>query len=253
MSDSGIRINKALTGAGWCSRRKADEWIAAGLVLVNGQKTVPGQRLRPGDLLRAGDRELRVGEDGLPAVPGGPLYLMLHKPAGVVSTLADPQGRETVLQLLPGEYAGRRVFPVGRLDFFSEGLLLLTDDGELTRRLTHPSFHLPKYYELLVREGAGDEELARMRSGMTLAEGETLAPVEVERLGRKARGELLRLTLRQGVNRQIRRMCRDLGLTVLRLRRVGQGPLSLGSLSAGGCRPLKEAEVLALKQAVGLL
>lgn len=261
-----IRVNKAMSRAGWCSRREADAWVLAGEVRLNGQTLrSPGLLLRVGDELEARGRRLRPGLE--PA--GELLYVLLHKPARVLSTLRDPQGRVTARDILPEAYAGARLFPVGRLDYFSEGLLLMTNDGELARRLMHPSFHVPKDYLLWLRERASPEGLARMRGGMTLAEGEKLAPVEVERLspaqaagaaslagigGRPCAraGDCLRLTLRQGVNRQIRRMCRDLGLTVLRLLRAGQGPLRLEGLPPGKCRALSPEEVLALKEAAGM-
>jgi 23S rRNA pseudouridine2605 synthase len=256
-SSSAVRINKALAQAGLCSRRRADEWILAGEVRLNGELVRdPGSRARPGDVLRVGDREFTLGSPAESRC----FYLLLNKPVRVVSTLSDPQGRETLRDLLPQAYADKRLFPVGRLDFFSEGFLLMTNDGELTRRLTHPGFHVPKYYELLARGPVREEHLERMRAGMILAEGEHLAPVEVERAeagadyGREWRegGVFLRLTLQQGLNRQIRRMCRDLGLTVLRLRRTGQGPLRLGRLRPGECRELSPEEVLALKKAAGM-
>ena len=187
-----------------------------------------------------------------------PCWLMLHKPVGVVSTARDPEGRRTVLDFVPPAWKGRRLFPVGRLDYFSEGLILLTDDGELAHRLSHPRWHLPRRYEVLVRPGEGaslSAALRRMERGMTLKEGERLAPVEAEQLPSRpdmGKGILLGLTLHQGLNRQIRRMCRDLGLTVLKLRRVSQGPLRLGSLRSGEIRPLEDAEIAALRQAVGL-
>ncbi|MDR2050760.1 MAG: rRNA pseudouridine synthase [Deltaproteobacteria bacterium] len=252
-----VRINKILARAGLCSRRRADERILAGEVSLNGEVVRdPGSRARRGDVLRVGDREFAFG----PLTDSPHLYLLLNKPVRVVSTLRDPQGRETLRDLLPRLYADKRLFPVGRLDFFSEGFLLMTNDGELTRRLTHPGFHVPKYYELLARGPVSEEQLERMRGGMTLAEGERLAPLEVERAEADAdcgrgwgeRGVFLRLTLKQGVNRQIRRMCRDLGLTVLRLRRVGQGPLRLGGLRPGECRELSPEEALELKKAAGM-
>ncbi len=244
-----MRINKAMALAGLCSRRQADEWILAGMVRVNGSTVrEPGTRVSEGDLISAGGKEARVVMEA----PGGYTYLMLNKPVQVVCTLSDPQGRATVRELLPPQYAGKRLYPVGRLDFFSEGLLLVTDDGELTKRLTHPSFHLPKHYELLVREAVMDEQLDIMRRGMTLAEGEKLAPVQAERMGKHERGTLLQLTLGQGVNRQIRRMCRDLGLTVLRLRRIKQGSVNLGDLASGRCRALTDNEVAELKKSVRL-
>lgn len=177
---------------------------------------------------------------------------MLHKPVQVVSTAADPEGRPTVLSLLPGEYADTRLFPVGRLDYFSEGLILLTNDGQLSQRLMHPRHHLPKCYEVIVRHVVTQKALQTMRSGMRLAEGEVLRPVEVTARSMASGCTLLRMVLRQGVNRQIRRMCRDLNLTILRLRRVAIGPLQLGDLPPGRCRPLRKEELAALRQAAGL-
>lgn len=244
----GTRINKALAGAGVCSRRQADELVRQGRVRLNGEVvSEPGVQVMPGDTLLVDGKPV-----ALDRLEAGFTYLMLNKPVQVVSTVRDPEGRKTVLDLLPPAYSGKRLYPVGRLDFFSEGLLLLTDDGELTQRLTHPRYHLPKYYEVLVREKVEESSLSVMRSGMRLAEGERLAPVEVARKGSAARGELLAMTLHQGVNRQIRRMCRDLGLTILRLCRVGQGPLQLGGLGSGKCRELSAEEVLGLRAAVGL-
>lgn len=245
----GIRINKALAQAGFCSRRRADELVAAGRVLLNGAAV-----RELGVMVRAGD-ELSV--DGKSVTVRAPrqedfVYLMLNKPVQVVSTARDPQGRQTVLDLLPPEYSSKRLFPVGRLDYFSEGLLILANDGELARRLTHPAFHLPKHYEILLREDVPEAALLAMRSGLTLAEGEKLAPVEVKVLGKTGRGTRLAMTLRQGVNRQIRRMCRDLGLTVLRLARIGQGRLKLGGLPPGKCRSLTAEEIAQLKQDVGM-
>ncbi|MGE4552554.1 MAG: pseudouridine synthase, partial [Desulfovibrionaceae bacterium] len=208
--------------------------------------TSPGVKIRPGvDRLEVSGREVR------PAA-GPELTLLLHKPVEVVTTLRDPQGRRTVLDLLPPEVQARRPAPVGRLDYFSEGLLLLTTDGELCHRLTHPSRHVDKEYEVLVRPPARPEHLEAMRRGMTLAEGERLAPARVEALAPDQGRQTLRLTLGQGLNRQIRRMCRDLGLTVLRLRRVRQGPVRLGDLPPGAFRELQPRELAALRRAVGL-
>ncbi|MCH5277790.1 MAG: rRNA pseudouridine synthase [Desulfovibrionaceae bacterium] len=255
-----MRLNKALADAGLCSRRKADALVFSGVVRVNGrQADSPGLRVRPGrDRIEVNGRPVspRPAPDGL----SDRCWLMLHKPAGVVATARDPEGRRTVLDLVPPPWKERRLYPVGRLDFFSEGLLLITDDGQLAHRLSHPRWHLPRVYEVRVRPEPGavawPRALEIMRGGMALAEGERLAPVDVDvvaeaRSGRGA-GVLLKLTLRQGLNRQIRRMCRDLGLTVLRLRRVAQGPLHLGDLPAGRVRPLREDEVAALRKAVGL-
>lgn len=244
----GIRLNKALAQAGAASRRGADELIRTGRVAVNDTiVTDMGLRVRPGlDRVTLDGAPLAVGEDA----STGHVYLMLNKPAMVVSTASDPEGRTTVLDFLPKEFKKYRLFPVGRLDYFSEGLLLLTNDGELTMRLTHPRYHLTKLYHVRTREIPTHEALQTMRKGMRLAEGETLAPVGVQLLEEKPPAMLM--TLSQGVNRQIRRMCRDLDLTILSLRRIRTGPLELGTLAKGGVRALTEKEVRDLKKAVGL-
>ena len=249
----GMRINKFLAEAGVCSRRGADELVLAGAVTVNGAVvTTPGVQVD----VHADRVEVRGRPVRPVSVP--PCCLMLNKPVRVVSTARDPEGRPTVLDLVPPELAmaggqPRRLYPVGRLDYFSEGLLLLTDDGELTQRLVHPRHHVPKTYRVTVRDTLTPQGLRRMREGMTLAEGERLPPVQARILRDSPAGATtLELILHQGVNRQIRRMCRDLGLTVLRLVRVAQGPLELGDLAPGACRALTAGELRAIRRAVGL-
>ncbi len=243
----GLRLNKVLAEAGIASRRKADELIFSGTVSVDGLvETNPGRRV---DLAR---ERVAVNGVALAAPPAQSLLFMLNKPTGVVTTVRDPQGRPTVLDLLPEELRRCRLFPVGRLDFFSEGLLLLTTDGDLCHGLTHPSRHLPKVYQVVLRGEVPEESLDLMRQGMRLAEGEELAPAAVRRLPSQPGKTTLELTLSQGINRQIRRMCRDLGLTILTLRRVAQGPLNLGGLKTGAWRPLSAQEEGSLRQAVGL-
>lgn len=247
-----LRINKYLSECGAASRRGADELILAGRVSLNGQPvSEPGVRVDPAtDLVLVDGRPVaHPAKDG---APGRDLTLVLHKPVQVVTTRSDPQGRQTVFDLLPEEFRGERLLHVGRLDYFSEGLLLLTTDGSLMNRLIHPRWHLPKVYHVLVRGNASEIKLGIMREGMTLKEGERLAPVQATVLRRDPGGVWLELTLLQGLNRQIRRMCRDLGLTVLKLIRVRQGPISLGSLNPGQCRPLTGEELRGLRRAVGL-
>ena len=239
----GTRLNKFIAASGYCSRRKADELIFAGAVQVNGVvERSPGRRILSDDLIQVEGQQLA----GLPASFS---YIMLHKPIQVMCTAHDPQGRPTVLDCLTAEMRRNRVYPVGRLDYFSEGLLLLTNDGELAQRLMHPRHHQPKTYDVLVRGTAPAAALATMRRGMTLAEGEHLRPVEVESRLQANGHTRLRMVLHQGVNRQIRRMCRDLGLTILRLKRIRLGPLGLGDLPVGECRFLSAAETAALLQA----
>ena len=246
--NSPIRLNKFLADAGMASRRGADALIQGGRVCVNGLiQREPGTRVIPGqDTVLLDGAPISAKQDASCA------YIMLHKPVHTVTTVNDPQGRKTVVDLLPEELRTQRLFPVGRLDYMSEGLLLLTNDGEVTLRLTHPSYEHPKKYEVLVREAVTEKSLRIMRQGMRLQEGERLAPVEVETTMDANGATLMRMTLRQGVNRQIRRMCRDLGLTILRLRRVELGPLFLGNLEPGKWRALTEAEIQTLKSSLGL-
>ncbi|PIE68810.1 MAG: pseudouridine synthase [Deltaproteobacteria bacterium] len=241
-----IRINKAIAQAGYCSRRKADELVSQGRVTVNGKVvTLPGLRIAPSkDVITVdGSRLPRPGSHSA-------TYLLLYKPRGTVTTAHDPQGRKTVLDLLPKQYREQRVFPVGRLDIASEGLLVLTTDGALTQKMTHPGYNHPKTYEVIVLGVVTQAMLGQMRQGMTLAEGERLRPVEVTILRTTRTQTILTMILRQGINRQIRRMCRDLGLKVLRLKRTRQGPLCLGDLKPGAFRELTRDEVGRLKKSL---
>lgn len=238
------RLQKLLSAAGVCSRRQAEDYITAGRVLVNGQKAVLGQRADP-------DRD-EVTLDGrpLPRRTGASALLMLYKPRGVVTTLSDEKGRRTVRDLLKS-YPGGRVWPVGRLDMDSEGLLLLTDDGALTNALLHPRHGIEKEYRVWVsgyRSGAEE----RLSGPMTLdSQPLQRAKVFLERAGE---GEaLLTVTIREGKNRQIRRMCAQCGLTVRRLKRVREGSLHLDpTLKPGQWRPLTRQERQALEKTLFL-
>lgn len=233
----GERLQRFLARAGVASRRCAEELIRAGRVTVNGAVVrALGTRVDP-------DRdEVRV--DGRPVRPQRLVYILLHKPAGVVSTVRDPQGRKTVLDLVPD--LGVRLFPVGRLDYDSTGLLLLTNDGELAHRLTHPRFGAEKVYRVRVEGHPDEAELARLRSGVRLAEGVT-APARVRVLGHDREGTWLEVALREGRNRQVRRMLAVLGYRVRALARVREGPLRLGALPPGAWRHLTAAEVRRLR------
>lgn len=250
-----IRLNKALAQAGLCSRRAADELILDGAVMVNGTVAdSPGIRVDPAaDSIQVHGRAIPLA----PVLSSDHLYLAMHKPPGIVTTAHDPQGRETVLDLLGPKIRQRRPFPVGRLDLVSEGLLLLTTDGELALRMTHPRWEHPKVYHVRVRGRITPEKLATMRGGMRLAEGDQLAPVQVRIIESRSprtpdNAVTLEMTLRQGVNRQIRRMCRDLRLHILRLLRVSQGPIRLGDLPPGASRALSNRELLALRASLDL-
>lgn len=230
------RLQKLISACGLTSRRAAEDWIAAGRVAVNGEKAHVGDRA---DL----DRDT-VLVDGIPLRPGGDrTYLMLNKPRGCVATLSDEKGRKTVTDLLDG--CGVRVWPVGRLDMDSEGLLILTDDGTLTHRLLHPSHEVEKEYLVWVT-GNINKALPILSAPMAL-DGELLSPAKVRR-GKDSGGvHQLSVTIHQGKNRQVRRMCAQAGLQVLRLKRIREGDLLLDrSLKPGEWRPLMAEELLAL-------
>jgi len=243
--EQGIRLNKFLSRAGVCSRRRADELIAAGRVAVNGRAVSQlGQKVDP--------ENDRVSLDGNEVAAPAPdrasqAYLALNKPVRVVTTLSDPQNRATIVDLLPAELQGLRLLPAGRLDYYSEGLLLLSTDGDFLNRVTHPRYHLPKTYAVRIKGTLSRGKLERMRQGMRLEGSVNLTPVQVEVRESPGQGtHWLRITLRQGINRQIRRMCGELGWTVLRLIRISQGPVELGNLQPGCCRRLTQEEIRAL-------
>lgn len=227
------RLQKLISAAGLCSRRKAEEWLAAGRVTVNGATASVGDKADP-------ERDVVEVDGAVLTRPSAHTYLMLHKPRGYVTTLSDEQGRKNVAQLVAGCPA--RVWPVGRLDMDSEGLLLLTDDGDLTNTLTHPRHEVEKEYQVWVTgcTPAGLEKLARP---MTL-DGQPLRPAGVKELRREGERTVLSVVIHEGKNRQVRRMCAACGMTVRRLKRVREGRLPLDrSLRPGQWRPLTAAEL----------
>ena len=230
----GERLQKVLARIGIGSRRACEELIAEGRVTVNGAVPVPGRRVDP-----AADR---VELDGVPLpVRPGLVHYLLNKPAGVVSTAEDTHGRPTVVSLVPDE---PRVFPVGRLDRDSEGLLVLTNDGDLAHRLTHPSFGVPKEYLVQVEGEPTAGDVRRLRQGIDLEDGRT-APARVSVIG----PGLLRVAIHEGRNRQVRRMCEAVGHPVVRLVRTRIGPISDPGLAPGAYRALGLDEVRALAAA----
>lgn len=234
--NQGARLNKAIASSGFCSRRKADELIFQGRVKLNGVIAAsPSLRVSSADKLEIDGKVLRAVMRHT--------YVLLNKPTGCICSARDPQGRKTVLDLLPERLKALRLFPVGRLDFFSEGLVLLTDDGECALKLTHPKFQHIKQYEVIIRGPVKETLLEEMRRGMLLDGDVRLLPVEVCPAPLPSGDTLLRMELRQGVNRQIRRMCQKLHLTILRLKRTAQGPLRLEDLPPGKCRPLSGQEI----------
>jgi 23S rRNA pseudouridine2605 synthase len=231
----GERLQKVLAATGWGSRRVCEELVAAGRVTVNGEVAVLGRRVDPHhDLIEV---------DGAPVgVRPGLVYYLLNKPAGVVTTAKDTHGRTTVVDLVPSE---PRVFPVGRLDADTEGLLLLTNDGDITHRITHPSHGVDKEYLVHVRGQLSPGELRRLRDGVELDDGIT-SPAQVSQ---PAPG-IIRLTIHEGRNRQVRRMCEAVGHPVLRLVRTRIGPITDRSLRPGDWRELSTGERRALAEAV---
>lgn len=232
------RLQKILSSCGVASRRAVEEWIVAGRVKVNGQVAQLGAKA---DLERD-----RIEVDGkLLKAKEGRTYLMLNKPRGYVTTLSDEKGRKNVAQLVSG--CGKRVWPVGRLDLDSEGLLILTDDGDLTQKLIHPSHEIEKEYLVWVT-GDAAKGIPILSAPMEL-DGDRLAPAKV-RKGRVSGGVTqLSITIHQGKNRQVRRMCAKAGLEVLRLKRIREGKLNLDrTLAVGAFRHLTEEEVKLLAQ-----
>lgn len=227
------RLQKLISACGLASRRTAERWITAGRVTVNGRPALLGDRA---DLERD-----QVEVDGVPLRRGRePTYLMLYKPRGYVTTLSDEKGRRTVTSLVSG--CGRRVWPVGRLDLDSEGLLLMTDDGELTHTLLHPSHRIEKEYLVWVT-GDVDRALPVLSGPMEL-DGAPLAPAQVKRGPESGAVSRLSIVIHQGKNRQVRRMCAQAGLKVTRLKRIREGKLWLDrELKPGQWRPLTAEEV----------
>jgi 23S rRNA pseudouridine2605 synthase len=229
-----MRLAKYLAHAGVASRRASETLIAAGRVSVEGETVT--------DPARAVGEDSRIAVDGRPVGGAEPRVLYaVNKPVGVLSTARDTHGRPTVLELVPAQ--GLRLYPVGRLDADSSGLILLTNDGELANRLTHPSFEIAKTYRARLGGGnVGEPALDALRRGVDLDDGPT-APARV----RRVRGNLIELTIHEGRNRQVRRMCAAVGHPVLELSRVAFGPLRLEGLKPGAHRRLRAAEIERLR------
>ncbi len=238
---AGERIQKVLAGSGMCSRRAADELVRAGRVTVNGATCVLGQRVDPTrDAIKVDGRRLAVPA----AAARRHRHLLLNKPRGYVTTLSDPEGRDTVLDLVPPRLR-RGLVPVGRLDYHTEGLLLLTSDGELAHRLTHPRYGCVKTYEVKVKGEPDDRAVERLRRGVAL-HGKRTLPCRVKRLPRP-RGPRAaeasswwQIELGEGRTRQVREMFQAVGHPVERLRRVAIGPVRDPDLPSGACRELRE-------------
>jgi pseudouridine synthase len=241
---SAERLQKIISAAGLASRRQAEEWILAGRVAVNGEVVR--------ELGAKADWDAdRIEVDGKPLKRAHRLYYLLNKPYGVITSLQDPEGRKTVADLAAAAGVTERVYPVGRLDYDTEGLLLLTNDGELTQGLSHPRFEVEKEYEVDVEERPMPDLLKMLERGVHLADGltapaQTYPPVIAENGYWR-----FRIVIHEGRNRQVRRMAESVGLTPRRLKRIRYGFLILGDLKAGALRPLEAPEVIRLQELAG--
>ena len=242
MTDDGIRLQKYLSQCAVASRRKAEELIAEGRVKVNGRPAKLGDKINP--------RKDTVTVSGKKVVYSKQhYYIMLHKPRGFITTMEDERGRKCVAELVAD--VGARVYPVGRLDRDSEGLLLMTNDGEFANALTHPSKHVPKSYRVTVRPDVTAEQILKLSEGIEI-EGRKTAPADVHVIERQEGRVVLEMVLYEGRNREIRKMCEALSLEVARLKRTAVGSVKLGMLPSGKWRELKEDEVHRLMVSSGM-
>ena len=239
------RLQKILAQAGIASRRGAERIIGAGRVKVNG--VVADQLGVKADL----ETDVIEVDGRVLGRPESMAYYMFYKPDGFITSMNDPQGRPTVAKFLNS--LPERVYPVGRLDQDAEGLLILTNDGELARRLMHPRFHVPKVYRVKVRGVPNRSAIRLLRSGRIVLGDKPVAPAEVELIKTGPDRAWLKMTLTEGRHRQVKRMCSYAGHPVLKLKRIAYGSLELGRLASGQIRPLKKEEIALLKSAVGLL
>jgi 23S rRNA pseudouridine2605 synthase len=241
----GERLARFLAHAGVASRRHAESLIAAGRVQVNGVTIrEQGSRVDP-------ERDIIMVDGRVVKTASQQIYLMLHKPTGYLCTVSDPEGRSTVLDLLPAALRKMRVYPVGRLDYDTSGLLLLSNDGDFALHLTHPRYALDKHYEALVQGPLPGAALNSLRQGVVITEDNgrkyKTAPARIDAIRHEGELTRLALTIHEGRKRQIRRMLATLGLTVVALKRSGIGTLTLDGLPAGKWRYLTEAEIQDLR------
>jgi len=231
-----MRINKYIAASGICSRRKADVLVDQGKVSVNGQVLMEkGYEVKPGDRVEVEGRVLESSSKKY--------YYLVNKPVGYVTTVSDPEGRSTVMELVPD--TGERLFPVGRLDINTSGLLIITNDGDLTNRLTHPSHELTKTYLARVEGIMGIKEAKMMEKGIRLKEF-TTAPAKVKLIRHNKNSTLVEISIHEGKNRQVRRMFKAIGHPVMELERIAIGNIN-SRLPEGGCRKLNPNEVKYLK------
>lgn len=236
------RIQKVLSSGGYCSRRKAEELIASGKVTVNGHPAGLGDKADPArDVIAVSGQRVYLDAKKPKS------YYIINKPRGYVTTLSDEMGRKTVADIM--EETGLRLFPIGRLDKDSEGLLIMTDDGELANRVAHPSGGIKKTYRVSVAPHAEEQQLITLATGVVI-DGRKTAPASVRVTGDSPDKTVFEITLSEGRNREIRRMCEAVGLTVTRLKRTSIGPIRLGNLPTGTFRELSKQELMALRNAI---
>ncbi len=243
MANNEVRLQKFMAEQGIASRRKSEDLIRAGKVKVNGHIAVIGQKINPKkDLVTVGKQKI------VPPKTRNIVYIMLNKPRGYVTTVSDEYDRKTVMDLISD--IKERIYPVGRLDKDSEGLLIMTNDGSFTNCLTHPSHGLAKVYRVTVRPAVDDEILYNLRNGIFI-DGRKTAPADVTVLTEEENRVVLEFVLHEGRNREIRKMCESQGLEVARLKRTAVGSLKLGVLPQGKYRELTEQEVKKLLRSAG--
>lgn len=235
------RIQKIIAEAGYCSRRKAEELISSGHVKINGRPCKLGDKADIKDIISIDGENLKIPRKR------HYYYIMLHKPRGYVTTMSDEFDRKSVSELVKD--IPERVYPIGRLDKNSEGLLLFTNDGNFANDIMHPSGHISKIYRVTVRPGITDEQLVKMSEGIEI-DGKKTLPCTINVLVNENGRVVLQMVIKEGRNRQIRKMCEAVGLEVARLKRTAIGPVKLGMLKPGAHRELTNEELRALRSAI---
>lgn len=242
MTDGKVRLQKFLAESGVASRRKSEEFIESGKVKVNGHVASIGDKINPKkDTVTVSGKKIVKQKENT--------YIMLHKPRGFITTMSDEMDRKCVAELIKDVKC--RVFPVGRLDRDSEGMLLFTNDGEFANALTHPTKHVPKTYRVTVRPSISEEQLTALTEGVIIDDRKT-APAEIHVVTKEENRVVLEIILYEGRNRQIRKMCEEVGLEVARLKRTAIGSIKLGMLKQGSWRHLTDDEVRKLMIAAGM-
>lgn len=236
------RIQKIISESGYCSRRKAEALISAGRVKVNGRPVKLGDKAGGRDIISIDGEKIYIPKNRKK------IYIMLNKPRGYVTTMSDEMGRRCVTELL--DDLDERVYPVGRLDRNSEGLLLFTNDGNFANSIMHPAKQISKTYRVTVRPDISDDQLVTLSDGVVI-DGRKTLPANVVVKDKEPGRVVLLITIREGRNRQIRKMCEEVGLEVARLRRISIGPIKLGMLKPGTYRELTAEELRAIRNAIG--